>query len=237
MKRGTGYKPDKRDDSDVYALALSGEEALRKTSDLWPHVRRVFDQGATSTCVAQAIVAGIDIRREISSRPRATVSRLFPYYFGRSVFMRMVDMGSRPRDVLYALQRMGSPAESQWPFDPAKVNSRPPAEVRRIAADLHFSYRRCTTVEDVADSLAKGCPVAVGLLIDEAFTRNEGPAIVRSFDQKRIGGHMMLIIGNSPDLGAFRVLNSWGTEWRTGGSCFLSHELVKKEAVDLWAIV
>lgn len=237
MKPGLGYKPDKRDDRDLYALALSGEGALRKPSDLWPHVRRVFDQGATSTCVAQAIVAGIDVRRGVGGRPPLGVSRLFPYYFGRSVFMRLVDMGSRPRDVLYALQRMGSPAESQWPFDPEKVNSRPPAEVRRLAADLHFSYRRCSSVEDVADSLAKGYPVAVGLLIDEAFARNEGPAIVRSFEAERVGGHMMLIVGNSPDLGAFRVLNSWGTEWRTGGSCFLSHDLVRKEAVDLWAIV
>jgi hypothetical protein len=151
--------------------------------------------------------------------------------------MRFNDRGSRPRDVLHALNKLGSPPESRWPFDPAKVNSRPTAEVRRLAADVHFAYERCLTLDAVANHLSKGHPVAVGMLIDEAFTLSRGPAIVRDFDDKRVGGHMTLLIGNEPDIGAFRNLNSWGSEWRTGGQCFLGHDLVKKEAVDLWAIV
>lgn len=235
MKPGLGYRRDKRDARDLYAVGYAGD-SLSLASNLTQHVNRVFDQGATSTCVAQAIIAGIDVRRSVLNLPPLGLSRLFPYYYGRSVIMRFADLGSRPREVLHALQRLGSPREYEWPFDPVKVNKRPPTTVSRLAADLRFSYERCPTIDSVAHQLSMGRPVAIGIEVDEPFTRADGPAIVRAMSPKRIGGHMMLIIGNNPELRAFRVLNSWGKDWRTGGQFFVGHDLAK-EAMDLWAIV
>lgn len=232
-----GYIRDEPDERDL--IFGSAPSELPPPADLGDLIFEVFDQGHSSSCVANALVSAIAMREVDRGGEWNPVSRLFVYRAAALALERgFGDGGCRPRDALRALKRIGAPREKAWPFEfPANFETSPPWSVRRSAVDLRFAYERCSTADDIRRALANRSPVAVGLSIDRAFFDSERPSVITDIDQSNlVGGHMMLIIGESSDRRRFTLLNSWGPEWRSGGFVQITADLVERRAYDLWAI-
>ncbi len=84
----------------------------------------------------------------------------------------------------------------------------------------------------IREVIAAGSPVAFGTPLSEGFMTWAGEqAATEVFDfgadpctGMHCGGHAMVIVGYDDDLGAFRVLNSWGEDWGDRGFFWLSYD-------------
>jgi hypothetical protein len=72
--------------------------------------------------------------------------------------------------------------------------------------------------------LAEGLPVIGGFEVYENFYNYKG-GIYKSVSGRPTGGHAMCIVGYDDDIGALRIVNSWGEAWGDGGFLWLDYDL------------
>lgn len=242
--RGLGCIRDVADTRDFpYAMRL--ETAPPDGASLRSFVRNVLDQGALSTCVANAVAAGFVLAHATQGRVVPLPSRLSLYWHARAwTGDERTDGGTHIRNGIKALVRFGAPAESLWQYttDLAVVNRRPPWRVDRAGWDSHGprAYRRILALPGargpvVRDAIATGSPVAFGTEVDSAFLKAEGPLLVGRPDGDIVGRHAMLIVGY--ELGgdgtySYLLLNSWGPGYRDGGFVWVTSEYLEWSETD-----
>ena len=257
---GLGYKPDQEDARDlkVSALGLS-TMGLPRAVSLEHLVTNVRNQGPTSSCVAQALAAAIDIREAGAGLRVDPVSRLFIY--GNSRLLDdpthprravLSDGGTYIRNACKALQRLGAPPESAWPWstNPIKVRRQPSiasymaAHKRRVVGAGYYRIDDVGTSRILAlqAALASGRPVVFGTNVNRAFQSNDGPRTIDAPEplDPIAGGHAMCLVGyDTLRTGAvlFWVLNSWGERWRSGGFAWLTAAYMSHPSTrDIWIV-
>lgn len=223
-----GWIPDEPDPRDWTTASLFGavRGLPREATALYRHVRRVTDQGPTNSCVGQATARAIDTRLRFLGFDLPEPSGLAAYTAGRRRHRptsqgKLIDVGSRARDVMASIRDIGVPPESVWPLDPAKVNQDLPVDVLAEATKyLYLSWYRVATIGEgradaVAQALAANHPVTFGTMLDDAFFDYRDGVMWVQGPQER-GGHMLVLLGYTHDdrgRRVFRGLNSWGEGW------------------------
>lgn len=202
----------------------------------------VLDQGNTSSCVANAFVQALHMAEARAGLPFQEVSRLYPYYNARREHGgHWFDKGTYLRTCAGALRKFGAPRESFWPWSTrfTRVNRRPSWNAMRMAhprrngeyVAIYETGADRTRVIQLA--LLAGHDVAFGTRLPESFLPSVGNARVEkpSATDPIAGNHAMLIIGWQTFGGRlfFRVVNSWGRNWRDGGLCWMSAEYIEWE--------
>jgi len=257
---GQGWMPDKEQpfsaghtalDWDFGQLGLPLATPEVTSVDLTDLIPNVLSQGSTSTCVANAWEQALRMERRALGLPHADVlgSRLFGYSNSRAMHgMEKVDNGTFMRTYAAALKKVGNTVEADWPFRASRVNRTPPPRVYREA----WAMRRLKgyyKIHDVAEgrtlairaALAARKPVVFGTLIDKDFKANNGPSIVGIPKGIPSGGHAMCCVGFKVDPESneyiYRIVNSWGTDWRQKGFVWFTEEFMQWYALqDLWAV-
>jgi len=105
------------------------------------------------------------------------------------------------------------------------------ANYRKIAYNGKIYSSTSTKVEGMdADNfksyLAQGRPIVFGAAHGDRFDLRRGDKSVLYSDYNIGGGHAMVLVGyddNMGDNGAFRVRNSWGTDWGDNGSIWVDY--------------
>lgn len=243
-RRGTGYLPDLTDvrDKSFDLLGLPATN-LPITVSLAPPGLVPFDQGATNSCVGQAVSQAVRLRmsRRLGYLPEP-LSRRAIYWNARAYHgATKRDEGTHIRFAIRALQRYGAPPESVWPFEGGAINRKPSLASYQLGHDfggVRGYYRIQESGERkllaIKAAIAAGYPVVAGWFVDRAFLRNDGPHLIGAQRADDIvGGHAMVLTGYAGD--SYDVTNSWGTSWRAGGFATFRSELVL-EAIDVWAI-
>lgn len=238
----------------------SGEPASSGI-DLAEWMPPVINQGTVPLCTAAVTtaVAGYYLRR--ASRDDFTPSVLFNYRTSRTLRGNADSNGSRLEHSFRAWAESGLCAEEIWPFDPARpdrVNRNPPQRCyeaarrsspvgRRLAASdgvqLHDTVRR---------ALALGIPVGVEIRLCPSLSLslvNGGIMPVQIEGEASVGPHVILLTGYDDDVdtnpwgrdsgpGAFRVRNSWGTDWGQGGYGLMPYAFLTRLLVgETWIAV
>lgn len=234
--RGFGHKPNPPDPRDLrLGDRLVGVAPLPDTVDFTNLVDHVRDQGQTNCCVAEAFCRIAHVRAQIQG-----LSPAFPSVLGTYALARMaepgepeeslVDVGSIPRYACKALAGVGFVSETAWPFNPEKINVPPPWDVLQTGIDHklggYFSIDGgAASPLAIRQALAEGYPVAVALLVDQAFEQSTGT--VTALTGNVVGGHDIAILGYKP--GFFRIVNSWGTSWGDGGYAWVSDDVIASD--------
>jgi hypothetical protein len=82
-------------------------------------------------------------------------------------------------------------------------------------------------IKEVKNQVNAGYPVVIGTAVDQGFQagkRNGGSDYVwKSSQGNGIGGHAMLVVGFDDSKNAFKIMNSWGTNWGNDGFCWLDY--------------
>jgi C1A family cysteine protease len=205
----------------------------------------IYDQGTTSSCVAQTVAAAFQYSRIAQSLPNWIPSRLFIYWNAREYDgSTNVDGGSQIRDGVKSVAQYGVCPESRWPFIGSPITARPNDNAYDDA--LHAKATQYYSVEqklvNILSCLKHRLPVLFGSNIYQAFEGTEvastGLVPMPSDTERAIGGHAQLIVGWIPKDQLFIVRNSWGERWGDKGYCYMPRDYILNPSIasDFWSI-
>lgn len=248
LNRKYGFRPGLVDpNAQVYALRLTGlRETLPISVDLEADCPPVYDQGQEGSCTANAIAFVFDFRRKQQGLPFINPSRDFIYYQELKKEGNVgQDLGAFGGDGMTALQTIGVPPESDWPYT-ATGYERPPTPAALAAAAPHkvitaeLLNPKLNGIYELKHALANRLPIAYGIPLYESF---ESEAVARTGivpDPKRgeslLGGHETAIIGYDDGKGMFKARNSWSAKWGQRGYFWISYNYVLKSGSDFRVI-
>lgn len=202
--------------------------------------RFIFDQQSTSTCVTNTFMHGVILKEAREGLSFDEPSRLYPYWNSRKEHgSQWLDNGTYLRTCAIALRKFGSPSEKFWKWGQfsGRVNRRPnwtamrKAYPRRGGKYVRIYETGEARTKAIQQALLNGHDVAFGTRLGKSFLDGSGGPLINKppVTEKIVGNHAMLIIGWQHFGGKlyFRVLNSWGDDWRDDGLCWMSADYME----------
>lgn len=200
----------------------------------------VFNQLSLSSCTASALVTIY-----YSIDPSFIGSRLFLYYNERSLDDDVeFNTGSSLYQGINALSTIGLCNENLWPYIINNFNIKPTDECY-IDAKKHLVtkyFHVATNENDIKLVLSLGHLIVAGIKIYESFhdpiVATSGYVNIPDKNEKKIGGHAVVIFGYDDTKKLFLLRNDWGYNWGDKGNFYLPYEYLSDEhlATDLWII-
>jgi C1A family cysteine protease len=235
-------KPDSRDH--IYqAVPL---KVIPPRVDLRNYDSPIQDQGNLGSCTGNAIAGQIDLIDRKNNK-NLQVSRLFIYYQER-VYENSVrwDAGAYIRDGLKAVNQIGAPLETLWPYIESRFAIKPSTAAYNDAATRKVTgYAKCVDFNSVKNALAAGNPVTVGFYVyasfEGALNNNTGMMpYPNTRTETFLGGHAVCLVGYDDNLngGRFIARNSWGTSWGDKGYFYMPYQVIQNTSMssDFWTI-
>src|SRR5271163_2558726 len=129
-----GWVPDLPDQRDfLYAAPVENMAALPPSKDLRPECpKTVYDQLTLGSCTANAIAGALEFEQIKQSLTIFIPSRLFIYYNERVMEGTVgTDSGAQIRDGIKSVGTIGSPPETDWPYNIEEFAAKPPTKAYR----------------------------------------------------------------------------------------------------------
>jgi len=202
--------------------------------DLTSRMPPVGNQGEAPSCTAWATAYAarsyyVNTQEDRDTRQAVNVpSPNYVFYLSRKA---ACDQGSRISLAVEVLKK-GALSLADYPYsDKCQEPAAPDVQAR--ASD--FKVRGLTRVDinypdDIKGQLAKLNPVVISFKLSTAWMKLRGKQVfterVIPPDDKNQGGHAMAIVGYDDRLQAFRVMNSWGTQWGDRGFGWMSYDVL-----------
>ncbi|MBS0660531.1 MAG: hypothetical protein JSR82_20105 [Verrucomicrobia bacterium] len=212
--------------------ASSRVQKLPAKVDLRPHLSPVENQGALSSCVANAVAGAYEyLVRRHKEDSDYDVSRLFIYYNARAKQGDVEeDGGSIIADAIQSLREEGACSEATWPYEEDSVNEEPSQEAYDEASEFLVEDMQLVPchLESWKTALAEGYPIIFGIGLYDSFDKQRKRGLVPMPSPKEASrashsGHAMLCVGYSDPDQVFIVRNSWGEDWGDDGYCYIPY--------------
>ncbi|NBC50022.1 MAG: DUF4214 domain-containing protein [Gammaproteobacteria bacterium] len=219
-------------------LGAPGEEpAIPTAVDLSANFPLPGDQGRQGSCVGWATAYAIKSyfeKREIGWELDRREHVFSPAFIFNAIALPGCG-GSYPNDALERLSTVGAATMDKMSYTDQECSTQPNAG----AVDQAYNYRiqswgTLRTVADMKAQLANRRPVLLGIQTYPSFNALTGPdAVYNTFSGSPQGGHAVAIVGYDDDRygGAFRVINSWSTNWGDGGYFWFPYDAVSEPNV------
>lgn len=182
------------------------------------------DQGARPTCLAFAVSDAHAAIRQ----PGCKLSVEYLYFHAQAHAGRSANAGCTPLAVIAALQSVGQPVESDWPYlaeVPEPVTDwRPPDLARRYRRAADF---RDASLPAIVGSLGTDRPPVLVIGVTAPFYTPDVGGIVHQADggaSASVVNHAVVAVGYGTfqDEQAVLVRNSWGRGWGLDGHAWLT---------------
>lgn len=209
--------------------------------DYRPNLPPVFDQGQRGSCVAASSVWTIKAFQELSQGdyPAGGLSAAFLYSMAKAVDGIPDQEGTYPRVIMQVLQKYGVCQEVNFPYrlltdlptprvpavpEAAKADAEP--YKIKTYAQLCFpgDKDRSSLLNTMRQALQREGPFVLALLVCESFQPDFFTGRLPLPEGRILGGHLVGIVGDLPDIGAFILHNSWGAGWGMDGYALLPYE-------------
>lgn len=256
MNRGFGWKgfiPDNRDGLFAYRGIAQAVEIPDVKYTWRPRFPEVWDQENSNSCGPHSAIA-LYVSTMIQSDydewpgdPEYDFPRLSPlalYYFYREATGEVYsDNGVYNRTMMKVLSEKGSPLESLWSFDVAKLTVKPPVNAyedatERLKKHGKIIYHALYTVEEMINCLAEGFGFLGGIPVYESFRSigSDGVVPMPGRNDKLLGGHDMFYWGYDKNNKWIHFQNSWGPTFGKNGHGVLPFEYAEKMLLDGWTM-
>jgi len=213
--------------------------------DLRPYSSPRHNQRSTGSCVANAVVKALEIKRIIQHGHNAhlDLSRMAVYYLARELTWpptTHVDKGTFISHACDVLRRFGVCPEADWPWDLAHLNVPPTwAAMRKAYARKIDSFYKIRStgdkrVDEVVRCLQAHNPVVFGTIVGGNWFRYKKGDVLQMPDRV-VGRHATVLVGIED--GKFIGENSWGSAWGDDGFYLMDPDVIADaESADFWVI-
>jgi hypothetical protein len=137
------------------------------------------------------------------------------------------DGGSKIDDALNLLSEQGDVAETRFPYNQSECNVLPDDELKLEAGPFRIaSWRRANTQDptELKRHLHNDTPILISFEADDAFYDVKAGDIYKDPPAKDPGLHAMVVVGYDDTKNAFKLINSWGTDWGDGGFAWVDYD-------------
>lgn len=210
---------------------------LPEAVDLSNRMPKPGDQGDSSSCTAWAVAYAA---RSYYGAGQAGVERLDTNAaFSPAYVFNRLNGGqcAKPTSIMDALTLMrdeGVLPMRDFPYEASNCTQLPSIEQKRAASSFRIrNWSRLDTddLDAIKSQIFNGHPVIVVLNLPKSFDRLRGNAV---FDDRadREFPHVMLAVGYDDRLQAFRLMNSWDTDWGDGGYVWFAYRAYSALKID-----
>lgn len=210
--------------------------------DLSRHFPQPGNQGTQSSCVGWAVGYSMKGYLEIKERGwsgRRSSEQFSPAYIYNQI-NDGIDEGAIISEALDLLMREGVATLSAFPYDERDYTRQPCVDTKESAREFAIaSFRRLQMPDVVPQSrshLAEGFPVVVGMLVGNALQEHRGGIYKAPDADTKVGGHAMCVVGYDDEKQAFKLINSWGTNWADGGYGWVSYDTYKAKVREAYVV-
>ncbi|MDF3029023.1 MAG: papain family cysteine protease [Fluviicola sp.] len=199
-------------------------------------------QGGQGSCVAWAVGYGLKSYQEaVESRIKPVSSdRIFsPSYLYNQVKISGCAEGAYLWKALDFLKTTGITNLNEFPYDQYDCfripgdNLKFSANRNRIADYRTVDFKNAMSVKS---QIASNFPVPFLMEVDEGFYKLPYGQVYNIPSGKILGHHAMVVVGYDDNRNAFKVLNSWGTDWSTGGYGWISYSIFAQKVVEAYSV-
>lgn len=253
-----GYIPSPKEVQDTIPLKrdFNSFEDLPSSIDLSSQMPPVGNQGRQNSCVAWA--TGYAIKSYLLKNKGQSTEYDPPFAGGKGnfvfspAFIYNQQNGGEDKGLYYYktmefLKSNGVAPWSSMPYTDKDYLSQPTQESKQEALKYKiksFSRLNFKNPDEIKRVLAGKNVVMVGMIIDDAFYKLKGATVYDANSGQSYGGHAMTIVGyddnkksKSGKKGAFKLQNSWGTNWGDNGFGWVSYSMLAKVGQETYAII
>ena len=197
--------------------------------------------GLMTYLAAENIEGWVDLdRTDRHFSPTFIFNRANAFRLQRSPHDSCLSAGTFMPDMFTLLRDTGCATWLEMPYTADHCETQPDAETVARAGDFKIGYFRCVE-DDVATMqsyLDRRIPVAAALILGpDATTLGLGDVYSSiEVDHEDRFVHSLLTVGYDNDIGALKIMNSWGTKWGAGGFGFVSYEVWEAIAVETYVV-
>jgi hypothetical protein len=210
---------------------------LPERVDLSDHFPVPGDQGKQNSCVGWAVgyaARAYYVAKAEGRNIRDTQNIPSPAYIYNALHdpSKICASGSSILDALRLLHSRGAVSLAEYPYNDSTC-APPSVTIRKRASDFRISHWNRvdhTRLDQVKAALARGNPVVIGMLMTGGLDRLQRGEIYYGQGSPEPGGHAMSIVGYDERRQAFKVINSWGTQWADDGFGWIDYQVFRRFA-------
>lgn len=202
----------------------------------------VGNQGEQGSCAAWSVAYALKSYQEAIEENRffrasfttTNKSHLFSPAFIYNQMNNGRDGGLNLMDAIVFVQENGCATLEDMPYNENDYTTKPNAYILKKAKRYRIDYWRQVNFQaprEVKAQLAAGLPVVFGATVDEGFEKLRGAGAL--WDKpygKPQGRHAMVLVGYNDQIKAYKIMNSWGTDWGDKGYAWVTYSYLKEVA-------
>lgn len=199
------------------------------------------DQGDQGSCVAWAVGYGLKAYQEAVERKQNqnNLMKFSPAYIFNQIKISDCKNGSSIMRALDLLKQEGVASIDQFPYNPLDCSRQPNVADKNSARPYAIAEWRTVPIgneAEVKSHISSGFPVVIGMFVDDGFMQLRNNETYQWAQGNERGGHAMVVVGYDDSRQAFKVLNSWGTNWGTGGYGWISYTAFKNRVKEAYSV-
>jgi C1A family cysteine protease len=255
--RRYGAIPSVKDhrDKSILSSKVKAQEVFPPKFSIEEWCGPVHDQGAQGSCTGNAAAALNEfITRKFLPPLTPVLSPSFVYYLERQLegTLDQGDCGAQVRSAVQILNQYGACLLKEEAYDPADFSTAPSADDitdgRFYALGSYHSVGN--NILAMKSSVMSYYPPLIGIAVYDSFESDAAAAsglipLPDVNNENLLGGHCVLAgiafddsiqCPGSPNPGAFKFQNSWGTSWGLSGRGWISYDYLANQNLtsDAW---
>jgi len=193
----------------------------------------VQDQGDTPCCVTFAVSSVVEALIHKHTGNHFAISKRALYSLSKHKYEpdEMNEDGLSDSSAMSVLRDIGHVLENDLPFGKptkAELIAMVPERIIKREHDLSGFMQVENDAEHMMAALHEHGPLIVGMQWFKDWEDLGGDGFMSDALKEGIdGGHCVAIVGYSKKKSAFRLRNSWGTDWAEGGYAWLPMDMVE----------
>lgn len=192
-------------------------------------------KGSQGSCVGWAVAYALKTYHERTERgwPLTNDRHLMsPAYVYNQIKVDVPGGGAYLMDAFNLLLDQGVSSWARMPYSQYDDDTQPSAAARAEAANYKIAdwgavmrTTHAVFVQEIKHHLVARTPVVIGVSVYPDFVSlSESNPIYDDASGRRRGGHAIVIVGYDDRRSAFKIINSWGTDWGIGGYGWIDYQ-------------